>query len=64
MFIPISYFSFLGKAEIERESFESRNKRYYKILPPDLIKEYDEYTAFFVKLPALSAGGVDLVWTL
>lgn len=56
MFIPISYFSLLGIDETERESFESINKRYYKFLPKEYIKEYNLQTDFLVeKFPALSA---------
>ncbi len=41
VFIPISYFSLFGKDEIESKEFLAKNKRYYRILPKELIKEYD-----------------------
>lgn len=58
MFIPISYFSFYGIEEIQREEFESKNKRYYQILDKEEIIRYD----FFVDLtqgifPVLGIGG-------
>lgn len=40
MFISISYFSLFGKDEIERENFESLNRRYYRILSPRYIKGF------------------------
>ena len=42
VFIPISYFSLFGKDEEDYDDFESKNKRYYLILPPELIKHYDD----------------------
>lgn len=41
MFITVSFFSLYGEDEEEQEIFESTNRRYYKILPPQLIKEYN-----------------------
>lgn len=63
VFIPISYFSFLGKDEVDGEDFESKNQRYYKILPSNLIKEYDRTVYFYNKFPALSAGGGSILRT-
>lgn len=40
VFITISYFSFFGIDEVDTEDFESKNKRYYTILPADFIKNY------------------------
>lgn len=54
MFVPISYFSFFGIDETLREEFESQNKRYYKILSPEYIKNYDLKTELLVKeIPVL-----------
>lgn len=54
MFIPVSYFSFFGIEETQRDEFESQNQRYYKFLPPDKIKSYDYKMDLFVKrLPVL-----------
>lgn len=62
VFINISYFSFIGKGEESTEDFASKNKRYYKILDADHIKQYDRTTSFIVrKMPALDAGGVNLM---
>lgn len=53
--IDISYFAIWGKPETEDENFESRNKRYYKFLPVEHIKEYDRYTDIMVRyLPIIS----------
>lgn len=41
MFITVSYFSIYGRDETEVDGFESKNSRYYKILPPQLIKNYN-----------------------
>ena len=56
VFITISYFSFYGVDEVERDRFQEKNKRYYKILPRELIKQYDWKTDFYTRLPALTAG--------
>lgn len=65
VFITISYFSMFGIAEINIDGFASKNKRYYSILPADLIKEYDFSTDLFVNyLPALSVDFFSLVKTL
>ena len=58
VFIPVSYFSLYGCDETETEEFPKMNKRYYQILPPSLIKEYDLKTHIYSKyFPALSNGG-------
>lgn len=55
VFITVSYFSFFGKPEHEGKTFASKNKRYYKFLPGELITEYDWKTDVFVNyFPALS----------
>ncbi len=41
MFITVSFFSFYGREETDNDNFESKNKRYYSILPPHKIKKYD-----------------------
>lgn len=48
VFITISHFSLFGPPDITYENFASLNKRYYKFLDDDLIKEYDAKTDFFV----------------
>jgi len=56
MFIPVSYFSFYGSDEITETDFKAKDKRYYKILPPNMIKGYDAKTDFFVNyFPSMSA---------
>lgn len=65
VFITVSYFSLFGKAEKFGESFESKNMRYYSILPRKLIKEYDLKTDLFVRyVPALGVSTRDLIGTL
>ena len=46
--IPISYFSFFGKGEIYDSNFETKNSRYYKILPSNFIKQYKWKTNFYM----------------
>lgn len=59
VFIPISHFSLFGPPETSYDNFAALNKRYYKFLPNNLIKEYDAKTDFFVNYaPALSADSV------
>lgn len=56
VFITISYFSFYGIDETKTNNFLSKNKRYYRFLPKEFIKEYDLKTDIFEnKLPALTA---------
>ena len=63
VFITISYFSFCIDDELNHSDFEQKNKRYYSILPPKLIKEYDFKTDIYAHyFPSLSAG-VDLIKT-
>lgn len=65
VFITISYFSLFGIPEINTDGFVSKNKRYYSILPDDLIKEYDLLTDLSVHyFPALSVDFFSLVKTL
>lgn len=55
VFITISYFSFYGIDETKTNNFLSKNKRYYRFLPKEFIKEYDLKTDIFEnKLPALT----------
>lgn len=57
VFVPVSYFALYGLPEEEAEDFESKNKRYYTILPPWMIKEYDLKTDLYVgRFASLSAG--------
>lgn len=54
--IQNSYFSLIGIGEEEYGDFESKNKRYYKILPDEYVKEYDRKTDFLVSvMPSLNA---------
>ena len=56
VFITISYFSFYGIDETKTNNFLSKNKRYYRFLPKEFIKEYDLKTDIFEnKLPVLTA---------
>ncbi len=58
MFVPISYFLFYGHSETEDDGFESKNQRYYKILSPKNIKEYElKDDILFHYFPILSAQG-------
>ncbi len=52
VFITLSYFSFIGIDETEREYFESLNQRYYKILDKAHIKEYSE--TYISRIPCFS----------
>lgn len=49
LFIPVSYFSFYGDEETDREDFETKNKRYYKFLSQRNIKNYQVFYDFVVK---------------
>ena len=56
VFIVASYFTFFGKPTTESKSFLSLNIRYYNLLPPELIMNYDWMTDISVHyLPVLSA---------
>lgn len=56
VFITISYFSFYGIDETLMDNFLSKNKRYYRFLPEEYIKDYDLKTYIYeVRLPALTA---------
>ena len=56
VFIPVSYFSLYGNPETTDEGFLNKNKRYYQILPSEMIKEYDLKTDIYANFPSLSAG--------
>ena len=57
--ITISHFSLFGKPDTEYDNFAALNKRYYKVLPDNLIKQYDAKTDFYVtKFPALASEDV------
>ena len=63
--IPVSYFSFFGCDETDTEEFDSKNRRYYRILPKKLIKNYELKTDIYTNcFPSLLAGGVRLIETL
>lgn len=47
--IPVSHLSLFGVAEDEAASFESLNRRYYRFLDPQNIKNYDWKTAVLAK---------------
>lgn len=49
LLIPVSYFSFYGDRESDQEDFETKNKRYYKFLSKDNIKNYDVFYHCVVK---------------
>lgn len=49
VFLLVSYFSLFGKPEAEDDSFASKNKRYYRFLPPEYILQYDARTDFYVR---------------
>lgn len=56
VFITISYFSFYGIDETLTDKFLSKNKRYYRFLPKEYIKNYDLKTDIFEnRFPALTA---------
>lgn len=55
VFIILSHFSFFGKPEVLDDDFASLNRRYYKFLPRNLIKEYDLKTDIYINyFPLLS----------
>ncbi len=63
--VDISYFSCWGIPETQGDRFESKNKRYYNILPKEFIKEYDLYTDIMTHwLPALNAGPGSIISTI
>lgn len=65
VFIPVSYFSLFGNDEETEDDFLNKNKRYYKILPSDMIKNYDIKTDIYVRyFPSLSATPYALIKTL
>lgn len=56
VFIAVSYGSLFGLPETKQEAFALKNKRYYKILSSDFIKEYDVWLDFFMHyIPVLIA---------
>lgn len=56
MFIPVSYFSFNNEVTNAEET-QAMSVRYYRILSPENIPNYDPYTDIVThKLPVLSAG--------
>lgn len=55
VFITVSYFSFFGINEAETENFEVKNKRYYKILPASLVKDYNLCTGISEMFPSVYA---------
>lgn len=59
--VPISYFSLYGQYK-NTEAVKSMNKRYYKILPDALIKDYDLLTEIYVNyLPSVDVNVSDLI---
>ena len=59
IFMVVSYFSFFGSPEVESSNFLSRNKRYYKFLPREMILQYDWRTDLYVNyLPCISPAGL------
>ena len=62
VFITMSYFSLFGKPEVQGEDFISKNKRYYKFLPQELIMQYDLMTDIYVNyFPCLSPEGLAML---
>ena len=61
VFIPVSYFSLYGTDERTRDGFAEKNKRYYRILPSDLIKEYDLKTDIYVNYFPSLISSVNLI---
>lgn len=56
LFIPVSYFSFNNEV-VNTEEAEALNTRYYRILSPKNIPNYDPYVDLVTyRLPILSAG--------
>ena len=54
VFIPVSYFSFVGVPETQEPGFTSKNSRYYKFLPAKFIEQYDFTSDIFINyFPAL-----------
>ncbi|MGN0505298.1 MAG: hypothetical protein ACI4FZ_01980 [Lachnospiraceae bacterium] len=65
VFITVSYSSLFGNKETSYDSFASKNKRYYSILPKSLIKEYDFVTDMLINyVPALGVDTGVLIKTL
>lgn len=62
VFITMSYFSLFGRPEVEDKSFRSKNKRYYKIIPKELILAYDWKTDMYENyLPALTPSALKVL---
>ena len=54
VYITLSYHSLFRNEETKDANFASRNRKYYRILPKELIKEYDLKTNFYIKyIPGL-----------
>lgn len=65
VFLTVSYFSFFGQPETEAADFEAKNKRYYRILPKNLIKNYDKVTEICVnKIPILGVSCQNVIKAL
>lgn len=55
--LVMSYISIYGRPEREWDEFESYNNTYYRILPNDLVMDYDPKIDFYVSYaPSLRAG--------
>lgn len=60
--IDISYFACYGIDETQTDSFESKNQRYYSILPPKYIKKYDWYTDLMAnRLCSINDGPLEVI---
>ena len=55
VFITVSYFSLYGKPETEADDFDSKNMRYYSILPKNEIKDWNMKSFIIAKYPSLTA---------
>lgn len=62
VFIPVSYFSMFGNDECTRDGFADKNKRYYQILPPEMIKKYDVKTDIQVHFPLPDINWIKLMF--
>jgi len=64
VFIPVSYHSLFGSGNATIGSEDEGNARYYRILPPNLIKDYDLRTDLYVRYFSSLTAGVDLIRVL
>ena len=59
VFLVVSYHSLFDKPETERSGFDTRNRRYYRFLPRNLIVSYDRETDLYVNyFPVLASSNI------